>query len=715
MGDRGWGIAGGGTAVPIPHHPSLIPVPLPPEPPQIGMTFRDPHYHLKLMKDKLISIIGWAGGALLATAVLCLGACESAFQKIDRRTNALLAETNTALGDDTQDPRLSWTPGQKPDKLRGEYLTEYNPPTVNPPARDLLFTPDGDAAYVNARLERYAEPPNEAIELDLMGALQYAVKNSREYRLAEEDYVLEALRLLSERHLWGPRVFNDTSVEFIDRGLDGFHNTSVRLVNDLRVTQRLPYGGEFTASLLAQVTQGLHERISTDRVDSLDVLFTLDIPLLRGAGMVAREDLIQAERNVVYAARTFERFRREFLVDITTDFLDLVIQQQAIYNAVENVEKLERFEAREVALTEAGRQPPFQAALSAQSTLFARDRLNNQRESYRLTLDRFKVRLGMPEEQAVTIVASSPGLPTPKVELAQAVRAAMTLRLDLQNRRDFIDDSRRDVNNARNNLLADLNLSASAVPTVLDAGTGPDFNFNDTTYTASIVLGLPIDRTIERLALRESQVGLEQAIRGYENFRDTVAVNVRAAVRNIDRALFSQRLQEENVRIAQLRLDSIDAAPDRASARDRSEAAQDLLAAQDDYLLARRDVQLAILNYLLASGQLRVDPDGSVRPLLGMELREDEPLDYGTLEAPPADAMPDLTDPSPERLLEDAGETDPNSTDVPPASGPDGQVGPPAPSAPNAPDAPESGPDQESPVDSPRPQPVPEPVHDVRK
>ena len=88
------------------------------------------------------------------------------------------------------------------------------------------------------------------------------------------------------------------------------------------------------------------------------------------------------------------------------------------------------------------------------------------------------------------------------------------------------------------------------------------------------------------------------------------------------------------MRVAKLRLDSINAAPDRANARDRSEAASDLLEAQDDLLGARRGVQVAILRYLLDSGQMRVAPEGTILPLQNMALRE-EPFDAGAPMPPP--------------------------------------------------------------------------------
>jgi len=586
--------------------------------------------YAKSMNDKPLHSAWRNSQATAVVLALALATgCQAPFEVIDNNTTALLTRTNQDLGADTVVPRLDWGTGSKPDKFRDQSLHDYTPTTANPAAAQLRFTADGDAESVVRRLEAYAAVSEDAISMVLIDALVYAVANGREYRFAEEDYLLEALRLISERHLWGPRLFNNTSLEVLSVGNDGLYDSSVRLVNDLRVTQRLPYGGEITASLLASATRDLHEHVAGE-TQSLDLLFSLDIPLLRGAGWVAREPLLQAERNVVYAARAFERFRRQFAVDITTDFLQLVVRQRTIANTEANVKLLEEIEDRELALAEAGRTPPFEAAQAAQATLGRRDDLNDQQEIYRLTLDRFKVRIGMTEEQPLNIVASSPGLPIPRIELNDAVRAAMAYRLDLQNRRDFIDDARRGVNNARNDLLADLDLAASAVPTGIgDDSTGVNFDLRDTTYRASIVFGLPIDRTIERSNLRQSQVDLERSVRDYERFRDTVAVEVRAAVRNIDRALFSQALQQENLRVSHLRVAQIDAAPDRADARDRTEAATRLLGAQDAYLQARRDVQIAILLYLLDSGQLRLEPDGTILPLNGMELREEEPLDYG--------------------------------------------------------------------------------------
>ena len=86
---------------------------------------------------------------------------------------------------------------------------------------------------------------------------------------------------------------------------------------------------------------------------SLTLVVSATVPLLRGAGDVAREDLIQAERNLVYAARTFEDFRRAYLVSITRDYLQLVLSQQAIRNQQNSIELLQWLVNRTRALVEA--------------------------------------------------------------------------------------------------------------------------------------------------------------------------------------------------------------------------------------------------------------------------------------------------------------------------------------------------------------------------
>jgi outer membrane protein TolC len=560
--------------------------------------------------------------------------CESGFQRLDRKVDAMLVDTTRTIGASVG-PRPESVPTTAQPIDRADQTTEQ-PPTVNPPAEALTFTAAGqrDAEEVIDRLEGYSELPADTLRMDLPAALAYAVEHSREFRFAEEEYVLAVLRLLIERHRWGPRFFDEMSATAFGDGDEGFFDTSLQLVNEFRVTQRLPYGGEVSARALARATEDLHQRVGSEGMQSAEIILSADIPLLRGAGMVARESIIQAERNLIYAARTFERFRREFLFDIASDYLDLIVRQQRIENARRSVESFQQVEDQQDALYRAGRSTPFDAAEAKNRTFEAVDSLNNAAETYRLALDRFKVRLGMPTDQPLVIETDSLDLPTPRVGMDEAVYAAMSYRLDVQSRRDQLADSARAVENARNDLLGDLDVFGSfSIPTDDERDrAGLRFKPGDSSFQAGITYGLPLDREIERIGLRQAEISLERAYRDYDRFRDDVAINVRGAVRGIDSALFSLQIQEANVEIALQRKASIDADPARADIRQRTDAISQIALALNQRDSARRDLEVAVLGYLLATGQLRVDRDGYIQALEGMILgevgeEENEPAD----------------------------------------------------------------------------------------
>jgi outer membrane protein TolC len=125
-------------------------------------------------------------------------------------------------------------------------------------------------------------------------------------------------------------------------------------------------------------------------------------------------------------------------------------------------------------------------------------------------------------------------------------------------------------------------------------------------------LSLPIDRDTERIRVRQQQIVLERAKRKYRESRDNVIVSVRSSLRNIEVFQFTLDLQERNVKIARLGLDSINADPDRVSVLDQTRAISDLQGAQDARDNAKKDLELSILGYLLQAGRLRVSENGTL-------------------------------------------------------------------------------------------------------
>ncbi|MBL8744721.1 MAG: TolC family protein [Phycisphaerae bacterium] len=586
-----------------------------------------------------------------------LPACAS-MQDIDRRVNRTVRDRSETLGGGAASPTLRST-------LTTSSPTQYDkrPASNNPGPDELTYRGADPSRDVFTRLESYfAEGTTQGVahRFDLQDILRVSQDTAREYRTAEEDYLLTAIRLLIEQHRWGPRFFDDVTTSVNADAMNGDYSTALNVINELRATQRLPYGGELEARLITTAVNQLTEIVGEQYTQSSQLVLGASVPLLRNAGLVAQEDIIQAERDTVYAARDFENFRRRFFVDIASDYFALIARQAAIRNQAERLKSVALFYEQTKALVEAGRQPPFEARNIEQNVLSSRNDLINSQEAYILSLDQFKVRLGIPVETQIVLLPMSLDFQDPDVSVTEAAELALLYRLDFQNERDRVDDARRQIEIARNRLLPDLNLTARATLNTDEnkSESGLAFKADQTDYAGSITFGLPLDREIERLELRQSLVQLERQIRQAEQFRDNLILEARQSVREIDRARFSVRLQEQTVKINELRLEEIQIKRAEVDAQKRLDAENELLQARNALDAAVRDLRIAILEYLVRTGQLRVSDEGRLRALRGMDLRveaiEDAPMTNSPSPANPPQSdennteSPDSTQPGPQ-------------------------------------------------------------------
>ena len=556
---------------------------------------------------------------ILICSIFGVWAGCSDLQDIDRRTDALLKDRIAKLGGGAVAPERQF--GGAEQVARSGSLVDKQPATNNPAASELRFTPAEEGRDVAERLAALqTEPSENAIQMDLFAALRQAQQSGREYLTAEEDYIVAAIRLLIEKHRFSPRLFANSAVDFGQTQTDGSREMTLRILNQIGARQQLPFGGEVAARWIWDATENLRGAASGRYVQSSRLVLDGNIPLLRGAGDIAQESLIQAERDLVYSARRFENFRREFLVAIARDFFQLLQQQDGISSQLRQVENLKTLEDRQRALYEAGRIPEFQVNLATNTLLQSQASLANLREGYILFLDRFKVRLGLPVRTAVTIVPSELTLQSPEISLDEATDAALNYRLDLQNERDRIDDAKRAVVNAKNGLLPDLNARGNVTfPTKASAREGGSvYEFDDVQFGVGATFDVPLDREIERLQLRQSIIALQQQQRSFDRFRDELILDVRGKTREIDRARLNLKLAEERVKINQRRKEEQDLKPDEVNTQEQVDTANDLRDAERSRDQAKADLRNAVLDYLLATGQLRVKRDGGLEPLSGM-------------------------------------------------------------------------------------------------
>ncbi|MFQ5461856.1 MAG: TolC family protein [Phycisphaerae bacterium] len=459
----------------------------------------------------------------------------------------------------------------------------------------------------------------ESADLKVFGlrdALHYGMQHGRDLQNAKEDLYLAALDLTLERHLWTPQFASAISADFADFGQVRKFDRAMSAVADASVSQRLPLGGEITARMIGTLMRDLGRHITSGETGQ--VIIDANLPLFRGAGKVAYESRYAAERELIYAVRSYERFRRSFVVQVAGDYFTLQGVKASIGNTYQSY--LSRHASWEKAdfVNRMGRSKKISDTTRALSNLRdAESSLVERKEQFASSLDRFKILIGMSVDQSLDVRSQdddpdSLAVETLLADTGDAVAVALMYRLDLLTGADRVEDARRGIVIAKNQILPDLDFNGS-VTTVSDSNRKSIFSFNTerATWRASLDFQLD-DRMTERNAYRQSLVTQRRAERQYELLVDTVRADVRRALRRIRREDDVRRIQLMNVDENAFRADAARAQFNlgKANNQDVIDADNEELRARDALAAAIASYRNAILQFRLDTGTLRVTDDG---------------------------------------------------------------------------------------------------------
>jgi outer membrane protein TolC len=482
---------------------------------------------------------------------------------------------------------------------------------------------------VNYTISDVAPSPN-AVQIEevptgvinLAEAAAIATARNRDYQRQKEELYLIALDLTLERYDFAMQWFGTFDPKYT-RG----HSSSSATGDDNEEEISYTAEGGFSqlladgALVSASIALDWARFLTGDPRASIGSVLTATVtqPLLRGAGRrIAQENLTQAERNVLYEIRSFNRYRQEFIVSIVNDYYRVLQRRDAVTNAESNykrrVESRERLEMQ----ADAGRVNRFEVDQARQRELDAMDSFVRAQQSYQQALDEFKIRLAVPTEANIELdqnelkALESVGVSQPVYTIDAAIETALLSRLDLANSMDGIDDAVRKVMVAENGLGADLNLVGSMSVGSTGQTDYGRLQFHRGTYGLGLEADLPLNRKEERNIYREALINLTQKQRQYENDADIVKLEVREAYRNLEQAAESYQIQKNSLELAQMRVDSTSLLLEagRLTTRDLLEAQDALLQAQNNLTAALVDHAIAKLSFFRDIGVLQVRPDG---------------------------------------------------------------------------------------------------------
>jgi outer membrane protein TolC len=481
---------------------------------------------------------------------------------------------------------------------------------------------EGLGSKVNYRISDVAAGPNDLAPgyelpasgvLSLADAVALATANNRNYQTQKENLYLNVLSLTGERHKFARQWFGtidagytrDSDDEKVDAGAGfGF-------------SQLLAGGVEISADIAIDWARFL----TGDPQTSLGSILSSKVvaPLLGIGRKSDEEKLTQAERNALYQIRTFNRYRKTFVVSIVSDYYRVLQNRDAVTNAENDyaraVESKERLEME----AKAGRKNPYEVDQAQQRVLQAGASLVGTQESYEQLLDEFKVKLVLPTDAEIELdqnelkALAELGITQPDYTLDVAVETALVRRLDLASSKDRVDDWVRKVAVEADSLGVQLDLTWEM--TEVRSTPETDYTrlqFHNGTYTVDLAANLPLDRKSERNNYRMALISLQQEARAYENDTDNVKLGVRDAYRELQKAAETYRIQMNSLDLAQKRVESnsllLEAG--RLTTRDLLDSQDDLLTAQNQLTAALVGHVVAKLNFFRDIGVLQVRPDG---------------------------------------------------------------------------------------------------------
>lgn len=467
--------------------------------------------------------------------------------------------------------------------------------------------------------------------LSLNAALDLAFQHSQIYQTQKEALYLEALALTFDRYRYVPVFSSVTGADYQWDAEDQFVSDMQALtgMSSLSTSERvdastslgaryfLKSGGAIALNLTNNFTRFLTGDISEFGTGALIGSFTQ--PLLRDFGRdIETENLMQAERDLLYRLRDFTRFRKTFAVQVASAYYSVLLNRETARNNYAGLLANNLSLERERAFQAEGLSTLLQVGRLEQSSLQLDLRWTASITRYKRGLDDFKILLGLKAEENISlddnemILITETGMDSPDISLEQAIELAVQTRLDLYNGLDRVQDRARKIEVAANALSPGLDFSlVASVPDANDGNLG-ELDFENALYTAGLNLELPLDTKLDRNSYRRALIDYEVATRNYLLDMDNIKLDVvdlwrrmNQARKNYEISLTSVEINERRVEEAELRAEL-----GLGDIQDTVDSQNDLTAAQTDLISSIVDHNISKLEFWRDLGLLYVDDSG---------------------------------------------------------------------------------------------------------
>jgi len=564
---------------------------------------------LPMLKNRL-SQPAVASFMLLA---LGLSACSTGFYKkwADKETYGILRKKASKVPNSGQDfLDITPPPPVKMEELRKSMKKE-----------EFL----GDRAFV--------EEGGRVI--NLAKALELAVHRNRTYLTQKEAVYQAALGLTLTRQQYSPifagsgsgtksSTLNVSSVNTLVR------TTTQTTTGNLGVSALTRTGAQIATNLTTNFVRFLTGGGNNNGLSQLGVSLTQ--PILAGTGYLsASETLTQAERNVIYAIRTFAQYRKSFVVSITQQYYSAIQSRETARNAYLAFKAFDFVVARETAMQaeNAANSTKSSVFRLVQSRIVFNRNWLNAIQAYEAALDNLKINLGLPVTEKIVLdykdkedlkIIEVPG------NLEDALTVGLSNRLDVWNLRDQVEDASRKVLVAKQQVLPTVNALVNY--SVLDNPGRKQFGLEpeNRNYSMGINTDLNLNQKPERNVMRSAIITEQQARRALDLSEESVRSAIRADWRNLQLARKQYELARTGMELSTSRLEVEEAfnAEGIGTAINLVDAQRDMNDTRNLMVSTSINYTLVRLQLYLDMGVLFIDKDGGWISVLNKEKPQGE-------------------------------------------------------------------------------------------
>lgn len=463
-------------------------------------------------------------------------------------------------------------------------------------AREAGFNIEPDPSSLRQRI--LAGEVEALPSMTLTQCLEIAAENSREYQAAKESLYRSALSLTLARWQYSSIWSLDGGV-----GVDGDGNGAAGADGgaDLGMRKLLGTGATIVSNIGLSMFRAVNTGDGWDAVSNASLSITQ--PLLRGAAReVVMEPLTQAERDLVYAVRDYESFRRDFVLDITGEYFSILLTMDQLLNEEANFQALSRLTEYNQQRYDAGRISRQDLDEAQQERLNSETSLLQLRQNLGRQVDNFKLTLGLPVEtpmqldpDALAALGELAGEDVLGLDARGVIAIGLQRRLDLLNQLDALVDAERRVRISADALRAGVDLAGS-VDADSEEGKPLAFNSENLSWTMAINFDLPIDNLDDRNAYRRALIDLQSSLRGTEALNDRITADLTDRLRQTRSSRDRFEIQRINVEINERRV--ANAAMQLESGR--SNDTFSVLRAQAALLDSQNRASSALLEFALA-------------------------------------------------------------------------------------------------------------------